>query len=209
MDPLVIWIIVLTIIIFFQICFDISYFLRTVWVTFIAMCFKKTIDISDETTITGFCFTTDLDQFLHGMNNSKYLREVDFARLDFSIRLGSMRAIAENKGAGAVKKATIVYCRFIKLSTIFKIKTKLLYWDNKSFYLQYKFITKGGLINAFVIQEVKMINCTCESILESISQRIKQTVKKPEPPEFLVKWIEGNSNLQDDKSASITTITTM
>ncbi|XP_025830851.1 protein THEM6-like isoform X2 [Agrilus planipennis] len=188
---------------------ELHYFLRTFLSVLLARFCKKKVHILQETVVKGICLTSDIDTFLYHMNNARFMRELDFARADFYERTGLFRTIKAKGGSIAICATTIRYRRFLKLFSRYFITSKLLYWDNKSFYLQYKFITKGGLINAFVIQEVKMINCTCESILESISQRIKQTVKKPEPPEFLVKWIEGNSNLQDDKSASITTITTM
>jgi len=75
--------------------------------------------------IQGICTTTDVDTLLYHMNNARYLRELDFARVDFYERTNLYREIC-SQGSGVVQgAATIRYRRFIKPLTIFKITSKV------------------------------------------------------------------------------------
>jgi len=73
----------------------------------------------------GICTTTDVDTLLYHMNNARYLRELDFARVDFYERTNLYREVC-SQGSGVVQgAATIRYRRFIKPLTIFKITSKV------------------------------------------------------------------------------------
>lgn len=80
----------------------------------------------------GICTTNDLDALLYHMNNARYLRELDFARIDFYERTDLYREVC-SQGSGVVQgAATIRYRRFIKPLTIFKITSKVRLHVNTS-----------------------------------------------------------------------------
>lgn len=80
----------------------------------------------DAIIFTGICTTNDVDALLYHMNNARYLRELDFARVDFYERTDLYREIC-SQGSGVVQgAATIRYRRFIKPLTIFKITSKVI-----------------------------------------------------------------------------------
>ena len=75
--------------------------------------------------VAGICLTSDIDVLLYHMNNARYLREVDFARIDFYQRTGLLSTIRA-KGGGVVQgAATIRYRRFIRPFTIFRIDSRV------------------------------------------------------------------------------------
>ncbi|KAG8038223.1 hypothetical protein G9C98_006550 [Cotesia typhae] len=103
---------------------EVHYFLRMFLTVLLARFCKKPVHILDETTVYGLCTTTDLDTLLYHMNNSRYLRELDFARADFYERTSLYREIC-SQGKGVVQGAvTIRYRRFLKPLSLFKIKSK-------------------------------------------------------------------------------------
>jgi hypothetical protein len=75
--------------------------------------------------ISGICITTDLDTLLYHMNNARYLRELDFARVDFYARTGFYARIRDKGGAVVQGACTIRYRRFVRPFTIFKITSKV------------------------------------------------------------------------------------
>jgi acyl-CoA thioesterase FadM len=75
--------------------------------------------------IAGVCITTDVDTLLYHMNNARYLRELDFARVDFYERSGLYRRIREKGGAVVQGACTIRYRRFVRPFSVFKITSKV------------------------------------------------------------------------------------
>lgn len=71
------------------------------------------------------CFTTDIDTFISHMNNARFIRELDFARVDFYERTGLFKLIKAKGGSLAMGATTIRYRRFIKLFNRFKITSKV------------------------------------------------------------------------------------
>jgi hypothetical protein len=75
--------------------------------------------------ISGVCITTDIDTLLYHMNNARYLRELDFARVDFYERTGLYRKIRQKGGAVVQGACTIRYRRFVRPFSVFKITSKV------------------------------------------------------------------------------------
>jgi hypothetical protein len=75
--------------------------------------------------ISGVCITTDVDTLLYHMNNARYLRELDFARVDFYERTGLYRKIRQKGGAVVQGACTIRYRRFVRPFSVFKITSKV------------------------------------------------------------------------------------
>lgn len=76
--------------------------------------------------ITGICLTTDVDTLLFHMNNTRYLREVDFARADFYVRTRLWSEIKKKGGSVAQICTNIRYRRFIRPFCFYTITTKVL-----------------------------------------------------------------------------------
>jgi len=59
------------------------------------------------------------------MNNARYLRELDFARVDFYERSGLYRTIKAKGGAVVQGACTVRYRRFLRPFSIYKIDSKV------------------------------------------------------------------------------------
>ncbi|XP_076276436.1 protein THEM6 isoform X1 [Lasioglossum baleicum] len=195
---------------------EIHYFLRMFFTVFFARFCKKRVNILDETTVYGICATTDVDTLLYHMNNARYLRELDFARADFYERTSLYREIC-SQGTGVVQgAATIRYRRFVKPLSIFKITSKIIYWDERSVFMEHRFITPNdGFIRAIAICRQRLLDCSAEAVIGSLMERgVKQTADveagitqidadksgrtlqmphvRPEMPPEVAKWLESN-----------------
>lgn len=76
-------------------------------------------------SIPGTCLTNDIDTLLYHMNNSRYFRELDFARADFFERTGLYRKVLSKGGEILQGAATIRYRRYIRIFSRYKITTKV------------------------------------------------------------------------------------
>ncbi|KAL6441585.1 hypothetical protein ACFW04_003611 [Cataglyphis niger] len=185
--------------------FELHYFLRIFLTIFLARYCKKKVHILDETVVYGICTTTDVDAFLYHMNNARYLRELDFAKADFYERTDLYREVC-SQGSGVVQGATTIrYRRFIKPLMIFKITSKIIYWDEKSFFMEHRFITPSdGFIRAIAICRQRLLDCSADTVIGALlNRRVKQKGNieadvtqvppaKPEMPPEVSRWIESN-----------------
>ena len=71
--------------------------------------------VSSTFNVYSLCWPNHLDPYLH-MNNSRYLREMDFGRYDFYVRTGLAKQFPDVLNACLVR-----YRRAISIFTLFKV----------------------------------------------------------------------------------------
>nr|CAD7427037.1 unnamed protein product [Timema monikensis] len=140
----------------------------------------------------GICLTTDVDTLLYHMNNVRYLREVDFARADFYERSKLYKKIRSKGGAVVQGSCTIRYRRFIRPFSIFRITSKIIYWDEKSIFMEHRFITpKDDFVRAIVLCQQRVIKCDANDVMKELMD-VESGIEKPQVPMEVAKWIECN-----------------
>ena len=72
--------------------------------------------VSSTFNVYSVCWPNHIDPFLH-MNNSRYLREMDFGRYDFYVRTGLRRQFSDT----VLNACLIRYRRAISVCTLFKV----------------------------------------------------------------------------------------
>uniref|UniRef100_A0A8C6UJV1 Protein THEM6 n=1 Tax=Neogobius melanostomus TaxID=47308 RepID=A0A8C6UJV1_9GOBI len=165
---------------------DVWYFLRGVQV-FLESVFQPGIsDILAEQKVDGVVSTHDLDYMGH-MNNSRYLRECDFARFHYYMRNGFFMASRKLGAKMVVGASTIRYRRSLNFREAFMIRTKVLGWDDKAFYLEQRFVSKkDGFVSAIMLCRQNVVRCSPEQVIEQVC---KKKIECPEFPEDLKHWI--------------------
>lgn len=156
--------------------------------------------IFDVSEIKSRVMPTDLDWLLH-MNNSKYLRDLDFGRVDFWGGNGAYEKIRQFKwyfvlGAMSIRyrrelnlfqvlcsRSAVLFCfilflflsclRFNSISSVtflqpYTISTRLLCWDDTSFYLEQRFVGKRGFVHAIAIAKQTLVgrDATVDKVLK-------------------------------------------
>ncbi|KAM3604716.1 uncharacterized protein V6R79_015353 [Siganus canaliculatus] len=165
---------------------DVWYFLRGAQVFVQAWFQPRITDILAEQIMEGMVLPHDLDYMGH-MNNSRYLRECDFARFHHYMRNGLFMASRKLGAKMVVGASTIRYRRSLAFREAFEIRTKVLGWDEKAFYLEQRFVSKkDGFVSAVMLCRQNVVRCSPESIIEFIC---KKKIECPEFPEDLKHWI--------------------
>ncbi|KAM8966511.1 protein THEM6 [Pelodytes ibericus] len=168
---------------------DVWYFLRAFFAVLRARLQPVVKDLLKEHSFSSMVLPHDLD-FLFHMNNSRYQREADFARLSYFTRSGLFGAI-HSLGSGMVMAAcTIRYRRSLRLLEPFEIRTRLLCWDEKAFYVEQRFVApKDGFVCAVLLSRQHIIGNSPDKVVQSMCKR---KVESPEFPEEVLHWINYN-----------------
>ncbi|XP_022182351.1 protein THEM6-like [Myzus persicae] len=182
--------------------FEVHYFARTLWCATMCRIMKKYVHILDTTSYSSACLTTDVDFLLFHMNNSRYLREVDFARTEFYTRTGLWTAIREKGGLPVQGGTSIRYRKFIRTFSLYSISSRIIYWDRDSIYMEHRFVSRGDdFVNAIVHCRQRVINCDVEVLMgELLVKGAKERPgdleeaprMKPECPLEIHHWIQAN-----------------
>uniref|UniRef100_A0A8C7LI25 Protein THEM6 n=1 Tax=Oncorhynchus kisutch TaxID=8019 RepID=A0A8C7LI25_ONCKI len=164
---------------------DVWYFVRAA-VTLVRAWFQKPVwDVLGEQSVSGRVLLHDID--LGHMNNARYLRECDFARFHHYMRNGIFKALRTLKATMVVGASTIRYRRSLAFGEAFDLRTRIVAWDDKSFFVEQRFVSQGdGFISAVMLCRQNVLRSNPESILQLLCKR---KVECPDYPEDLQHWI--------------------
>lgn len=102
----------------------------------------------------GVVLPSDIDLHMH-MNNSKYLREMDFGRTKLYLDSGLRNMANINVAATLVAAISIRYRKSFQLWQRFSLSTKMVHWDDKAVYLEQRFVGSDGF--TYAVAMVKMV----------------------------------------------------
>ncbi|KAK2584624.1 hypothetical protein KPH14_006973 [Odynerus spinipes] len=144
----------------------------------------------DETAIYGLCTLQDADLVMKHMNNARYLRELDFARMHYLDRSG-MVSLMSKMGATVVLGASNTrYRRPIPLFMMYKVTTKLIHWDEKSLYFEHKFVNlRNSFIHAIALTKQTMVGLKVP--VAEFLNKIEADVPLPPLSDDLKLWLES------------------
>lgn len=136
----------------------------------------------------------DLDALLH-VNNGVYLTLMDLGRTDLLLRSDAFHAVRKKGWYPVLAAETIRFKRSLKLFQKFIIRTSVIGWDERSFYLEQKFISNGKLIAKAVV-DARFLkksggNVTPAELLAYLN--IDQN--PPGMPEWVTTWVQSNRQM--------------
>lgn len=106
------------------------------------------------------------------MNNARYLRELDFARVDFYERTHLYRAIVAHGGAVVQGASTIRYRRFIRPFRTYRITSRIVYWDEQSIYMEHQFVSpRDGFVHCVALCRQRVIDCSAANVIAELLQQ--------------------------------------
>nr|XP_056710611.1 protein THEM6 [Euleptes europaea] len=169
---------------------DVWYLLRMPLAMLYARWLLPTVwDLLEEQSFQGLVLPSDLDCLLH-MNNARYLREADVARCVHMARCGLFRAVRA-LGAHTVLAASCCrYRRSLRLLERFAVRTRLLGWDERAFFLEQRFVSaRDGFVCAVVLVRQHVVGASPD---KAVSHLCRRKVESPELPEEVKHWLKYN-----------------
>lgn len=113
-------------------------YLRLIKTIFTALLGRR-IKLSESSVVNFRVWPNDMD-FFGNMNNGRFLTLTDLARFDMMIRLGMFFKLLKNKWFPVIVGYHVSYLRPLKRLRSYSIRTELLGWDNRFFYLKHTFV---------------------------------------------------------------------
>ncbi|KZC04349.1 PREDICTED: protein THEM6 [Dufourea novaeangliae] len=169
--------------------FDVNYFLRIFFTLCTGRLFPKK-KILDTTTVYGICSTQDLDLVLMHMNNARYLRELDMARFYWFDVTGVYETLSKRGGTMVLGASTTRYRKALPLFMPYKITTRLIYWEDKHFYLEHQFITlTDGFVRTVSISKQTTVGVKVPA--SELLAELDPNIKLPEIPKDLQLWMNS------------------
>lgn len=133
---------------------------------------------------------TDLDLLMH-MNNGKYLSLMDLGRVDLMLRCGAFSKARAQGIYPVLASATIRYRRSLQLFQPFTIKTKVLCWDEKYFFIEQKFEVRGELYTQAMVRARFLRKSGGKVSPQEIMDLIGMKEVSPPIPKSVQLWVES------------------
>jgi acyl-CoA thioesterase FadM len=116
----------------------------------IAALLRPKLDLLDTSVVEMRVWPNDLDLNMH-MNNGRYFTVMDLGRIDLMIRTGVARWMWRQKWTPVVGSETMRFKRALKPFQAYRLKTRVLCWDERWVFLEQRFETMGGELVALGI----------------------------------------------------------
>jgi acyl-CoA thioesterase FadM len=149
--------------------------------------FRKKLHPLSESVLHLTVLPNDLDLNLH-MNNGRFLSLMDLGRLDLLIRTDLASALFRHRWQPLVGAVNIRYKVSLLPFQRYRLRTKVIGWDEKWFYIEQRFERKNrtiavGLVKALFRGDHR--NITPDETL----RLIKVHIDPPKMPEKILKWL--------------------
>jgi acyl-CoA thioesterase FadM len=154
----------------------------------------------DTSTLRFRVWPLDLDANIH-MNNGRYLSIMDLGRLDLMVRVGLIKTVLKKKWMPVLSAATIRYRIALNPFQKFTLQTRILWWDEKWFYMEQRFVIDGGDKDGAVaaIAFVKGSFYDRKARATVPSQTLTDLIgvtDKPEKPAHIASWIAAEDDMK-------------
>jgi acyl-CoA thioesterase FadM len=157
----------------------------------LAALFGQPLGLLDESALRFRVWPNDLDAMGH-MNNGRYLTLMDLGRVDLMVRTGLGR-IALKRGWGPlVGSAMIRFRRSLDPFQRCHLRSRILCWDEKWFFVEQRFERQGELIAVGWVKGLlrgRDGNIPTVEVLRSVNR----AVASPEMPEAVRLWLQSEA----------------
>lgn len=163
-------------------------YLRLLYVT-VKSWFQSTAHYSRALESRFRVFPHDLDAFGH-MNNGRYLQIMDVARVEWMLRTGVANAIRSNRWAPLLGGGFIRFRYSLRLFQRYRVRTRLLCWDSRWFFLEHVFIDPRNRHVAVGISRAALRSSGGWVPAEEVAGKVHPGATSPSVPDYVVEWLE-------------------
>jgi acyl-CoA thioesterase FadM len=140
----------------------------------------------------------DLDVNLH-MNNGRYLTLMDLGRLDLIVRLGVLGTLRRRRWNPVIGSLQVRYRRSLLPFQEFGIRTRLLCWDERWFYLDQRFERAGDVVAAALVKGL-FLGPEGRIPTQQVVDASPHRVDSPPAPPAVAAWQEAERALREHEA---------
>ncbi|MGK0367142.1 MAG: acyl-CoA thioesterase FadM [Thermoproteota archaeon] len=158
---------------------------------------KRKFSILEDVTIKLIVLPNDLDLFRH-VNNGRFLTLMDLGRFHLLLRSGALKKIATHNFKPTILNAFLNYKKELRLFDVFTLRSKIVYWDDKNFYVKQVFERKNkivaeGLVKGIIIKGMRKVKPSEFLALLDLK------VTRPDKPSYIDHFIDmGDTKISFD-----------
>jgi acyl-CoA thioesterase FadM len=152
----------------------------------------------DESVVSFRVWPNDLDVNLH-MNNGRYLTLMDLGRLDLVVRMGVVGEMRRRRWNPVVGSLKVRYRRSLLPFQRYVIRTRLLCWDERAFFMEQRFEAGGKLVAIALVKGVFLGpegRVPAQAVVDASGLR----VESPPAPEAVAAWQEAERVLREHEA---------
>jgi acyl-CoA thioesterase FadM len=130
----------------------------------------------------------DIDAFGH-MNNGRYLQIMDVARTDWMARVGVVEVMWRRRWSAVIGGGLIRYRHALKPFQRYEVKTRLLSWDQRWWYLEHVFLDQRGRQVAIGVSRAGIRQKRGWLATEDMVEALSPGAVSPTPPSYVTDWL--------------------
>lgn len=167
--------------------------LRLIWL-FLSSFWKKPLGFLDESVLDLRVLPNDID--ITKVTSDRYSALMDLGRIDYALRCGLRHAMFKKKW---IPVATFITIRFrypLKIFQKYQLKTRIIWWDERTFYCEQIFERNGRVVTTGHMGAI-FFNKNGQISSNVVIKEIGQSVIKPQESEVIAKLREIQSLIHD------------
>lgn len=153
----------------------------------LASFWRSQLRVLEESVLSWRVLPNDID--ITKITNDRFIALMDLGRMDIAFRVGLIKTMFRHKWVPLATFDTIRFRYPLKLFQKYQLHTRIIYWDNHTFYFQQQFKRRG---------RVAATGYVCATLLgpegpvppKDVLAEIGQSVSRPEKPEIVCKLEE-------------------
>lgn len=156
--------------------------------------FRPSLKPLDTSVLTLRVWPTDLDINAH-MNNGRFLTVMDLGRLDLIARTPLGKTVVRFRWQPIVASALIRYFRPLNPFQKYRLKSRVVGWDEKWFFVEQRFERNGELIAIGLVKGLfrgRNGNVPIADVLKAVGV----THPSPDLPPAVQRWQEAERSLE-------------
>jgi acyl-CoA thioesterase FadM len=143
----------------------------------------------------------DIDAFGH-MNNGRYLQIMDVARTGWMARVGVVTCMWQNRWTAVIGGGVVRYRHALRPFQRYEVRTRLLSWDHRWWYLEHVFFDERGRQAAIGVSRAGLRDGRRWLSTEAMVDALSPGAIAPEPPEYLARWLAVEEEMYEHSSRS-------
>ncbi len=148
--------------------------------------FTPKIESLDASVLRFRVWPHDLDINGH-LTNARYLAFMDLGRTFFTVQTGFLKQIFRHHWLPVANAVEITFIREIKPWTTFELHTRMIYWDEKYWYFEQRFMV-GGRLHALAHVRGVFIGKGKVVLPQELLDIIQPGLRSPQPSAVISRW---------------------
>jgi acyl-CoA thioesterase FadM len=151
---------------------------------------RERLDHRDSLSTWHRVWLHDLDAFGH-MNNGRYLQIMDVARAAWMARVGVLSCMWQERWSAVLGGGCIRFRHSLKPFQRYRVRTRLVSWDERWWFLEHTFFDDSGRQIATGISRAALRSRAVWVPTRAVVERVRPGAVAPPLPDYVRRWLDA------------------